>query len=183
MKPIDDKQLMMSVADGDREALRVLYERHADFVFRIAYRFLFDEEDARDITQSVFVTLMQTAHRYKPKAKLTTWLYRVVVNRCLNHRSKASHRLRVAPDKHDPLERIPAPEEEQPDRILERARRMSGLRDALLQLPERQRMAVVLKRFEEMSYEEIAEALGCSKSSVESLLFRARRSLKRFIID
>ncbi|MBW2702961.1 MAG: sigma-70 family RNA polymerase sigma factor [Deltaproteobacteria bacterium] len=183
MRPTDDKELMRSVAGGDREALQVLYERHANFVFRIAYRFLFDEEEARDITQSVFVTVMQAAHRYKPEAKFTTWLFRVVVNRCLNHRSKASHRLHSAPDEHDPLENIPAPEEEQPDRILERARRMSDLRDALLQLPERQRMAVVLKRFEEMSYEEIAEALGCSKSSVESLLFRARQSLKRLIID
>ena len=181
LKPTDDKQLMRSVAAGDRQALKVLYERHADFVFRTAYRFLFDEEDARDITQSVFVTVMQTAHRYKPEAKLTTWLYRVVVNRCLNHRSKASHRLLGPRNEHDHLERVPAPEEGQPDRLMERARQMSRLRDALLQLPERQRMALILKYFEEMSYEEIVEALGCSKSSVESLLFRARQSLKKFL--
>ena len=171
---------MRSVAGGDRQVLKVLYERHAGFVFRTAYRFLFDEEDARDITQSVFVTVMQTAHRYKPEAKLTTWLYRVVVNRCLNHRSRASHRLRGPQNEHDHLERVPAPEEGQPDRLMERAGQMARLRDALLQLPERQRMALVLKRFEEMSYEEIAEALGCSKSSVESLLFRARQSSKKF---
>jgi len=171
------KELMRSVAAGDRQALKVIYERHAGFVFRIAYRFLFDEEDARDITQSVFVTLMQTAHRYKPEAKFTTWLYRVVVNRCLNHRSRASSRLR------DLLEKVPAPEEGRPDRRMERAEQMARLQKALLRLPERQRMALVLKRFEEMSYEEIAEALGCSKSSVESMLFRARRSIRRFFYD
>ena len=171
---------MRSVAAGDRLALRVLYERHAGFVFRTAYRFLFDEEDARDMTQSVFVTVMQTAYRYKPEAKLTTWLYRVVVNRCLNHRSKASHRLRDSQNEHAFPERVPAPEEGRPDRLTERAEQTARLRDALLQLPERQRIALILKRFEEMSYEEIAEALDCSKSSVESLLYRARQSIIRF---
>jgi len=183
MNTRESKELMRSVAAGDRQALKVIYERHAGFVFRIAYRFLFDEEDARDITQSVFVTLMQTAHRYKPEAKLTTWLYRVVVNRCLNHRSRASSRLRDLQNQRDLPEKVPAPEADQPDRRMERAEQMARLRDALLQLPERQRMALVLKRFEEMSYEEIAEALSCSKSSVESMLFRARRSIRKFFSD
>lgn len=181
MYNLDSKELMRRVAAGDRRALKVLYERHAGFVFRTAYRFLFDEEDARDITQSVFVTVMQTAHRYKPEAKLTTWLYRVVVNRCLNHRSRAGSRLRGPQNGHDLLERVPAPEEGRPDRLMERAGQMARLRDALLQLPKRQRMALILKLFEEMSYEEIAEALGCTKSSVESLLFRARQSIKKFL--
>lgn len=174
---------MEYLANGDRQALHVLYERHAEFVHRVAYRFVGNEEDARDITQSVFIIVMQTAHRYKPEAKLTTWLYRVAVNRCLNHRSRASSRLRDLQNQRDIPERVPAPEDDQPDRIMERAEQMARLRKALLQLPDRQRMALVLKRFEGMSYEEIAEALGCSKSSVESLLFRARRSIRRFFYD
>lgn len=169
---------MRSVAAGDRQAFKVLYERHADFVFRTAYRFLFDEEDARDITQSVFITVMQVAHRYRPEAKLTTWLHRVVVNRCLNYRARASHRLRASQHESDLLDQVPAPEEDRPDHLLDRARRAAHVRDALLELPERQRMAVVLRRFEDLSYEEIAEALGCTRSSVESLLFRARQSLR-----
>jgi RNA polymerase sigma-70 factor (ECF subfamily) len=172
---------MQDLAAGDRQALRVLYERHAEFVFRTAYRYLGDKEDALDITQSIFVTVMQSAHRYRPDGKLTTWLYRVVVNRCLNHRSRASHRLRGSRDEHDRIEQVPAPEEGRPDRLVERSRQRARVQAALLRLPQRQRMAVVLKRFEEMSYEEIAGALGCSRSSVESLLFRARRSLERLL--
>jgi RNA polymerase sigma-70 factor (ECF subfamily) len=180
---MDDSQLMRDLAAGDREALTILYERHADFVFRTAYRFLFDEEDARDITQSVFVAVMQSARRYTPDAKLTTWLHRIVVNRCLNHRSRASQRLRSPRDEHDRLERLPAPEEAQPDHLLEQARQATRLRAALLRLPERQRMALLLRRFEHMTYDQIAAALACSKSSVESLLFRGRRSLKKLLSE
>jgi RNA polymerase sigma-70 factor (ECF subfamily) len=172
---------MRDLAAGDRQALGVLYERHASLVFRTAYRYLGDEEDALDITQSIFVTLLQSAHRYRPDARFTTWLHRVVANRCLNHRSRASQRLRDPRDAHERIEHVPAPEDGRPDRLHERARQRARVQAALLRLPERQRMAVVLRRFEEMSYEEIANALGRSKSSVESLLFRARRSLGRVL--
>lgn len=174
---MDDATIMRSLARGDRQALRILYERHAELVFRTAYRFTLDEEEARDITQSVFVTLTESARSYEPKAKLTTWLYRVVVNRCLNHRSAASSRLRATGDVQDRLDQVSAPKEAQPDRLVDQSRQAQRLRAALLRLPERQRIALALKLYEEMSYEEIAQALGCSKSSVESLLFRARRSL------
>jgi len=175
----DDNSLMRAVAAGDRGALRALYERHAGFVYRTAYRFLFDPEDARDITQSVFVTVLESAHRYEPCARLTTWLYRIVANRCLNHKSKADRRLRGSAEEQDRLEQLPAPEAEQPDQRLESDRRQARLRAALLRLPRRQRLALVLQRFEGMRYEQIAQILGCSKSSVESMLYRARQALKR----
>jgi RNA polymerase sigma-70 factor (ECF subfamily) len=172
-----DENLMNGLRAGDRRALRVLYERHAEFVFRTAYRFTFDEEEARDITQSVFVTLLESARSFEPRAKLTTWLYRVVVNRCLDHRSAARARLRAVGDDRDQLDKVPAAEETQPDRLVDQARTTQRLRDVLRQLPERQRMALALKLFEELSYEEIAEIMGCSRGTVEALLFRARRSL------
>jgi len=167
---------MRRVAAGDRHALAVLFERHAGLVHRTAYRYLWNEEDARDVTQSVFVTLMQSAHRYEPRAKLSTWLYRIVVNRCLNHRAKLQRRERLAaalpPDEE-------ASEDQQPDRAMVREAQRERVQEALLDLPERQRIAVVLSRFEGMRYDEIAEAMGCSESSVESLLFRARASLRK----
>jgi RNA polymerase sigma-70 factor (ECF subfamily) len=175
----DDKCLMSDLAADDRQALRVLYERHAEFVYRIAYRFVGNEEDARDITQSVFVTIMQSAHRYKPEAKLTTWIYRIVVNRCINHRATASRRLRsFLTDRN--FEDIPASHENRPDRIVDRAEQRARLQVAIQKLPERQRMALILSRFEGQSYEDIADLLGCSKKSVESLLVRARKSLARY---
>lgn len=179
MEPRDDSNLMQALAAGDRGALRVLYQRHVGFVYRVACRFLFDPEEARDITQSVFVTVLESAHRYTPSARLTTWLYRIVVNRCLNHKSKAARRLDPSPDRHHRLEQLPAPDEDRPDRKLERERLRARLRASLLRLPPRQRLALILQRFEGMRYEQIAEVLGCSKSSVESMLYRARQTLKR----
>jgi RNA polymerase sigma-70 factor (ECF subfamily) len=170
---------MLALASGDRGALRVLYERHAGFVYRTAYRFLYDSEEAQDIAQSVFVTLLESSRRYKPSARFTTWLYRIVVNRCLNHKSKADRRLRAPREDHDRLEQVPAPEGDRPDRRLEHNRQLARLRDALLRLPRRQRLALVLQRYEGMRYEQIAEVLDCSKSSIESMLYRAREALKR----
>lgn len=179
---MDDFTLMRSLAEGDREALRVLYERHAEFVYRVAYRFLGSAEDARDITQSIFVTVAECAPGYRPEAKLTTWIYRVVVNRCLNHRAKASRRLRAYLSNRD-FEELPAPEEDAPDRVVGRTERRARLLAAMQKLPERQRIAVILSRFEGQTYQEIASALGCSKKSVESLLVRARRSLAHHISE
>lgn len=175
----DDSSLMQAVAAGDRAALRVLYERHAGFVHRTAWRFLYDSEEARDITQSVFVTLLESARRYEPSARFTTWLYRIVANRCLNHKAKAERRLRVHPADHDRLEQVPAPSADRPDRRLDRDRLQARVRAAVLRLPRRQRLALALQRFEGLRYEQIAEILGCSKSSVESMLYRARQALKR----
>ncbi len=175
---MDDFTLMRSLAEGDREALRVLYERHADFVYRVAYRFLGNAEDARDITQSIFVTMAESAPEYRPEAKLTTWIYRIVVNRCLSHRVKASRRLRAYLSDRD-FEELPASEADRPDRIAGRTERRARLLAAMQKLPERQRIAVILSRFEGQSYQQIASVLGCSTKSVESLLVRARRSLAR----
>ena len=179
MTPSDDSTIMESLAMGDRRAFRLFYERYAEFIYRIAYRFLGNPEDARDITQSVFVTIVQSAHRYRPEAKLSTWIYRIVINRCLNYRSKVDRRLRVSATERE-LEDIPAPEEKRPDRLMDRAEQRASLSAAIQALPERGRMAVILCCYEGKSYKEIADLLGCSKKSVESLLVRARRSLAEY---
>jgi len=180
---IEDTDLMRKLVEGDRNSLGIIYDRYAGFVYRTAYRFLFNEEDARDITQSVFISLMQSAGRYRPEAKFTTWLYRITVNRCLNYKSSAHRRFRIREKENETLNIVKAPEEERPDLALERKKRIKRLENALLRLPERQRIAVILKRFEEMSYDEIALTLRCSKSSVESLLYRARQSLKKYFSE
>lgn len=172
---------MAGLAAGEMEALGVLYRRHAEFVFRIAYRFVRDEEDAQDITQSVFVSLMQSARRYRPESKVTTWIYRIVANRCLNHRSRAGGRQRMTSSMPEALAAAPAPEWERPDQLALRAEQTTRLREALLGLPERQRMALLLRTDEGLSYAEIASVMGCSRSSIESLIFRARTALDKVL--
>ena len=131
-----------------------------------------------DITQAVFVAIMQAAPRYRPRGKLSTWIYRIVVNRCLNLRDSAAVRLR-AKGGEAALVSLPADDDQQPDRLLERAERARRLQAAILALPQRQRLALILNRFEGLSYQQVAQVLGCSRKSVESLLVRAKRGLLR----
>ncbi|HEY3447541.1 MAG TPA: sigma-70 family RNA polymerase sigma factor [Myxococcales bacterium] len=168
---------MSRAAAGDRAAWRDLYARYRDFAFRAALRFTGNEADARDVTQDVFVALFSRAREFQPQGKLTTYLWRVVANRCLNERARARARLEDPADER--LLALPAPAEQAPDQEAERRQTQDAVRQAILALPERQRLAVVLHRFEGLSYEGIADALDCSVSSVESLLFRARANLAK----
>lgn len=167
--------LMARAAEGDRSAWHALYAEHRDFVYATALRFLGEEAGARDATQDVFVSLLSQARSYRPTATFSTYLRRVTVNRCINERARARVRRRVeapGPTLEEVASRDPGPEA-----LLERGETEAAVRAAVAALPDRQRMAVVLSRFEGLSYEEIARALDCSVSSVESLLFRARQKL------
>ena len=167
--------LMGRAGEGDRNAWHALYVEHRDFVYATALRFLGEEAGARDATQDVFVSLFSSARSYRPTAEFSTYLRRVTVNRCINERASARNRRRAeAPG--PALDEI-ASRNLGPDALLERGETEAAVRAAIAALPDRQRMAVVLSRFEGLSYEEIADALDCSVSSVESLLFRARQKL------
>jgi RNA polymerase sigma-70 factor, ECF subfamily len=170
---------MARAAAGDRTAWRILYERHRDFVHGVALRFLGDDAAARDVAQDVFVAVLSRAAAYRPSAGFATYLRRVTVHRCLNERASARNRLREKTAS-GVLEGIPsrAPD---PEASLARSEADAAVRAAVAALPDRQRMAVILARFEGLSGDEIAAALGCSASSVESLLFRARQTLARVL--
>ena len=172
-----DTQLMKRAGEGDRAAWRALYLRHKDRVFGIARRHLGDEAAARDVTQEVFISVFEHAKTYRPLTGFLGFLRRVTVNRCINVRSGAFE-ARREPRGEEALLRV-VDENPDPERRLERLETAAAVQAALAALPPRQRMAVVLSRFEGLSYQEIATALDCSVSSVESLLFRAREALAR----
>lgn len=172
-----DDELMARAGEGDRAAWKALYVRHRDRVFRIALRFLEEEPGARDVTQEVFISLFARATSYRPSGSFPSYLRRVTVNRCMNTRASAHETHRVASPEAALLEVVDgAPD---PEARLQHEQTAAAVRAAIAALPPRQRMAVVLSRFEGLSYEEIAAALECSISSVESLLFRARQGLAR----
>jgi RNA polymerase sigma-70 factor, ECF subfamily len=179
--PGDDGEVVARALAGDRGAWRALYLAHKDFVYRVALRYLGDEAEARDVAQDVFVRVLASPEGYRPTASFRTWLYRVVANRCLNERARARNR-------HESLDAADAlgaavDAGGTPEDRLSRAQEQARVRDAIARLPDRQRLAVVLSRFEGLSYEEVAEALGATVSSVESLLFRARQSLARELAE
>ncbi|NMC69452.1 MAG: RNA polymerase sigma factor [Myxococcales bacterium] len=184
-EPVSDEALLERVARGDHAALRTLVERHGPRVRRLAARLLGSAADAQDAAQDVFVAVFRNAGSFEPVAKFSTWLHRVTVNRCLTELESRRVRRRALADLTASDRALPAarggpaadPASDPADRQIERRERIRRLERALGALSPRQRAAVVLHRFEGLGYAEIAATLGCSVSSVESLLSRARATL------
>ncbi len=165
-----DADLMAQLARGRMEALETLVRRHQDRVRATAYRLTGHWDVADDIAQDTFLRLHRSAASYEPTAALSTWLYRICVNLCLD-RQRRQARAPVALVV-DPGGEPPAEEE------LIRSERIAAIREQVMKLPERQRVAIVLHRFEGLSHAEISQVTGWSASSVESLLVRAYENLR-----
>jgi RNA polymerase sigma-70 factor (ECF subfamily) len=171
-----DEDLMLRSAEGDMDAFEELVRRHEQTALNVAYRFLGDRDLAEDTAQDAFLKILSRAGSYRPTAQFTTYLYNVVWHLCVDlYRRKRA----------DSLERFGEPgggTAEPMDGLLA-DERQTRVRDAVDTLPPRQRMALVLKHFEGMSYDEVAEVLECSPTAVDSLLIRARRKLKDTLAD
>src|SRR5262245_31897237 len=160
---------------GDREALRALFDAYKDRVFSLAAHLTGDEATAKDITQDVFLTLATRIGRFRGEARFATWLYRLVVNACMDeHRRR--RRLVPAAGIDDPGRTAPGnPVEE--DLAMRQVR--AAVRVAVAQLSPRLRLPILLRYLGDLSYEEIAAALGCTKGTVASRLNRGHRALAR----
>jgi RNA polymerase sigma-70 factor (ECF subfamily) len=161
---------------GDREAFRSLYETYKDRVYSVAcYALGGDAASAADVTQQVFVKLLTNLSKYRGEARFSTWLHRLVVNICLDRRRAA----RTHPVPTDPaiLDAIEHPRWRDSD--VERADEARAVHGAIAQLPAHFRLVVLLRYFEELSYEDIAAALNCSVGTVASRLNRAHRLLAK----
>ena len=182
-RDLSSEDLMDRVAKGDDEAFEILVNRHQVSVLNLIYRFIGDRTQAKDLAQEVFLRVWQAAKTYEPKAKFTTWIYRITTNLCLNELKSARRRrwfqfLRPDEDNENATEDLlpdGSPSAEDLLLVRERNRHIS---DALQSLPSNQRMALILKRYDDLSYQEIAQILGCSVPAVESLLVRAKRTLQ-----
>ena len=176
----EDVRLMQLTASGDMAAFEQLVQRHQALVAGTVGRMLGNNADVEDIAQQVFVRVWKSASRYVPRAKFTTWLLKITRNLVFNElRRRKRHAL-------SPLQSDPDGEEMQlkdergqtPDASLLEGELQGAIESAIAALPETQRMAVVLRRYEELSYEEIADVLDQSVPAVKSLLFRARTELR-----
>jgi RNA polymerase sigma-70 factor, ECF subfamily len=175
---------MARVAEGDEDAFEALVLRHQTSVLNFIYRFIGDKTQAKDLSQEVFLKVWQAAKNYEAKAKFTTWVYRIASNICFNELKSARRRrwlqfFRSAEEGRQDIEdKFPDDSPSSEDLLLTRERNRQ-ISDALQGLPENQRMAIILKRYDELSYEEIAHVLGCSVPAVESLLVRAKGTLQK----
>ena len=179
-----DAALMLRVKQGDAAAFTQLVEKYKQPILNLVWRTVRDETEAQDIAQNVFVQAWKSAPRYQATAKFSTWLFTIARNLCLNEfRRRSRH----------PAESLDQMRDDSDDQPLHQVvdKRITSAQDELLRgelelkvdaaieaLPENQRAALALCRQEELSYEEIAEVLGCSLSATKSLIHRARETLK-----
>ena len=170
-----DAHTIKLIAEGDEGAFEQLVHKYQQPVFNTIYRYTGNQDDVQDLAQEIFIKVWRNAGKFKGKSKFSTWLYRIVVNHCINYRRKNKRR-HVSLDELTEKGRTPEAFKVEPD--WEQRRKVELVRKAVDELPDRQRMALVLAQFEEKSYKEIAEIMNVSLSSVESLIFRARSALR-----
>jgi RNA polymerase sigma-70 factor (ECF subfamily) len=171
---------MLRIAEGDSEQFRTFVERHQQLVISLVTRMI-GSADAEDLAQQVFLNVWKSAPRWRPEAKVTTWLL-TIAKRLVFNEARRRGRTRLIPQsedqEHEPEYPDPTPG---PDReVLEKELHLA-IEKAINQLPEKERLALVLRQYQGMPYEEIAEVLGVSLAAVKSLLFRARNSMKRLL--
>lgn len=170
----DDDTLLAEIVSGDARAFGRLMDRHADRVFALAHSVLRIRADAEDVTQDVFLAVWRSAGDWKRgKARFSTWLYRVTLNRSLNHRNRVAAR-------QAPLETAPEPQDPAPpaDEAIDADQRREGLRRAIAALPENQRIAMTLTYTTGLSNADGAAAMAISVKAFEALLVRARRTVR-----
>lgn len=179
-----DSEIIRSILLGDKEKFRLLVERYQQMVFRTCLGFLHNKEDADDLTQDVFIRAYQSLNRFKGDSAFSTWLYRIAVNASLNKVRKSSKNLI--------LQRIDAffgaekskeapylqSNTDDPENILIRQEHVEWVRRALDSLPENQRTAIVLSKYDDLSQKEIAEIMKTTVGAVEALLQRAKKNLR-----
>jgi RNA polymerase sigma-70 factor (ECF subfamily) len=175
-----DFGLMARIGAGDHEAFRLLVERHQHAVIGTVAKMLGNPSDAEDISQQVFLRIWRNARRYRPDAKFTTYLFTITRNLVFNETRRRSRKKEVSADEREESSQhqIEDSADRRPDAQMLQAELQTAVDAAIAALPESQRMAVVLRRYEQLSYEEIAAVLGLSVSAVKSLLFRARSALR-----
>jgi len=174
-----------SLRKGDRKAFQYLIDTTHRDVYRLAFKFTSNADDARDISQEVYLEAFRNIHGFREDANIKTWLYRITVNRSLNliKKNKSKFMSVSIDDSETSAFQISAPSTHEADSVVENKELKKILQTALNTLPENQRIAFLLFNHDGMSYAEIAEVMSLSLSSVESLIFRSKANLRKELAD
>jgi RNA polymerase sigma-70 factor (ECF subfamily) len=181
---MEDTELIRAVKAGETGAFQSLVEQYQDRVINTCYGFVRDREDAKDIAQEVFIEIYQSLEKFREDAKLSTWIYRISVTKSLDFLRRKNRKKRMGQFKKlfnvdDIAERIEQPSGNNPDKNMEARERAQILQQAMDRLPENQKIAITLSKYEDFSNKEISEIMNTSVSSVESLIHRAKVNLKK----
>ena len=176
LNDLDDAGLVKACLDGQRAAFDVIVERHRRTVYQVCYRFVNNHEDASDLSQEAFVRAWRGLKNFKGQAALSTWLYRIAVNACLNKVS--ARKVDSEPIESDHFEDTRL---EHPTETIVRGERAAAVRKAIAALPEKQRATLILRTYHDMSHQEIADVLGSSVGAVKANFFHALGNLKKIL--
>ncbi|OGV23981.1 MAG: RNA polymerase subunit sigma-24 [Ignavibacteria bacterium RIFOXYC2_FULL_35_21] len=181
---------MKNLKNGNDESFRIIVDKYQRLILNSCYRFVYNRETAEDLTQEVFIEVYRSINMFRNDSKLSTWIYRIAISKSLDYLKSRKRKKRFANSKslfenEDMIgstslkDEIQAPDEQSPEKLLDNDDRIKVLSLALDCLPENQRIAFTLSKYDEFSYKEIADVLGITISSVESLIHRAKVNLRK----
>ena len=182
---MNETEIIEKLQQGNEQAFKELVGNYQKLVVNTCFGMVHDKHDAEDIAQEVFIEVFRSIHKFRADAKLSTWLYRIAVNRSLNfiRDNKKRKWFQSFEDsvetKNRELQNIAATNSDQPEFQLENKQRAILLHEAIDSLPQNQKVAFTLSKYEELSYQEISDVMDLSVSSIESLLHRAKKNLQK----
>lgn len=185
----DDAALMLQAAAGDESCFNILVEKYHRPMIHFLYRMVHNQAVAEELAQEVFLRVYRARESYRAEARFSTWLYRIATNLAVNHARDTRHERTAqtihldAPDEETGTKPDVADDEPSAELSLLRRERMAAIRAYVMELPERQRTAVVMHKYQELDYRQIGEALKLSESATKSLLFRAYQTLRGKLKD
>lgn len=180
-----ETEIIAKLQQGDEQAFKQLVENYQKLVVRTCFGLVHNTEDAEDIAQDVFIEVFRSIGQFRADSKISTWLYRIAVNRSLNFIRDNKRRKwfwsfeDAAGKKNNQLEKILPGSSENPEYKLENSQRAQFLHQSIDSLPQNQRIAFTLNKYDDLSYNEISEIMNLSVSSIESLIHRAKINLQK----
>ena len=184
---MNELEIIEKIKQGKSEYFKEFVDKYKNMVFRICFGFVKNKEDAEDITQEVFFTIYKNIKDFKFESKISTWIYRIAVNRSLNHirkekLSRIFNKISLKGENENREAEIPAARDSSADFKVITEEKKNIISKALNGLPSNQRVAFTLYNIEGFTYEEIAEIMGCSISAVESRIHRAKMNLQKRLV-
>jgi len=186
---MSDSEVIQQVLQGNRDLYRLLVEKYQAMVFRTCMGFVHNKDDADDLSQEVFIQAYQSLSKFGGKSSFSTWIYRIAVNASLNKTRKSSRNYifqridsMFSGDKGSGIFLI-SPETDGPENLMIRSEHHEWLQKALDSLPENQRTAIVLSKYEDLPQKQIAEIMDTTEGAVEALIQRAKANLRKKLSD
>ncbi len=185
----DDHELVAACKAGDRRAFQALFQRYERKVYAVAYGFLRNQEDALDVTQEAFIKVHRYLPNFEGQSSFYTWLYRIVANLCIDHLRRAGRKKDVEFDdklRHDgendaAAARLPVSTLGDPSKAVRDKEILDAVEASLAELSEKHRMVIVMRELQGLSYADMAKEMNCSKGTIMSRLFHARRNMQKLL--